>query len=102
MILPPERLYDFLFVTSNNYMPTCSSLGDITIKNIHSLEFDLTRSLKVKVYWVIRMPTYLFLLVNNSEYMSMCSILRDRAIQKMHDLEFDFSKSLKVKVDGAI
>ena len=54
-------------MTSNNYMPTCSIL-DIAIQNIHELEFDLSRLLRVKVHWVIRMPTYLFLLVNDSEY----------------------------------
>ena len=94
-------MYDFLFVTGNNYMPTCGILGDLAIQNIpvHELEFDLSRLLRVKVYWVIRMSTYLFLLVNNGEYIPMCSILRDIAIQNIHDLEFDFSRSLKVKVD---
>ena len=44
-----KAMYDFLFVIINNYMPTCSILGDIATKNIHDIEFDLSRSLKVKV-----------------------------------------------------
>ena len=67
-------MYDFLFVISNNYMPT-SILGDIAIQNVHDLEFDLSRSLKVKVYREIRMLTDDFPLVNNSKYVFICSIL---------------------------
>ena len=78
-------------MTSNNYMPTCSIL-DLAIQNIHDLEFDLSRSLKVKVYREIRMPTYYFLLLNNSKYIDICSILGDTATQNMHDLEFDISR----------
>ena len=69
---------------------------------MHDLEFDLSRSLKVKVYGVIRMLTYDFLLVNNSKYMHISSILQHIAIQNMHNLAFDLSRSMKVKVDGAI
>ena len=72
-------------------MPTCSILWDIAIQNIHDLEFDLSRSLKVKVD-DIRKPTYDFLLVNDGKYMPICSILGDIANQNMHDLEFDHSR----------
>ena len=67
-------MFVFLFVTSNNYMPTCNILGDIAIQNIHELDLDLSRSLKVKVYGVIRKPIHDFLLVNNSKYMAICGI----------------------------
>ena len=69
---------------------------------MNDLEFDLSRSLKVKVDDGIRKPTYDFILVNNSKYMPICSILQDIANENMHDLEFDLARSLKVKVDGAI
>ena len=36
---------------------------------MHDLEFDPSRSLKVKVDGAIRKPTYDFLLVNNYDYM---------------------------------
>ena len=50
-------------------MPTCGILRDIAIQIMHELEFNLSRSLKVKVYGIIRKPAYDFLLVNNGEYM---------------------------------
>ena len=59
-------MYDFLLVTSNNYMPT-SSTWDIAIQNMQDLEFDLTRSLKVESDGAIRKSTYDFLLENISE-----------------------------------
>ena len=74
----------------------------MAIQNMPDLEFDLSRSLMVKVDGAIRKPTYDFLLLNNSKDMSICSILRDIVTQKMHDLEFDLSRSLRSKVDGAI
>ena len=51
----------------SEYMHIWSILGDIATKNMYDLEFDLSRSLKVKFYSVIRKPTYDFLLVNNSD-----------------------------------
>ena len=84
-------------MTDNNYMNTGSILWDIAIQNLQDLKLDISRSLKVKVYGVIRMPTYDFLLVNNSKCMPISSILRDKATQNRHDFEFDL-----VKVDGAI
>ena len=39
---------------------------------MHDLEFDLSRSLKVKVHGAIEKPTYDFLLVNNYNYMLIC------------------------------
>ena len=79
-----------------------SILQDIATQNMHDHEFELSRSLKVKVYGGIRKPTYDFLFVNNSKYMPICRILWDIVTQNMHDLEFHLSMSLKVKVNGAI
>ena len=69
---------------------------------MHDLEFDLSRSLKVKVEDSIKKSTYDVLLVNNCNDILIFSILRDIATQNMHDLEFDLSRSLKVKVNGTI
>ena len=69
---------------------------------MHDLDFNLSRSLKVKVDGAIRKPTYDFLLVNDGEYMPICSILGDIATQNMHDLESVLSRSLKVEVNGAL
>ena len=35
-------------VNNSKYMPICSILEDIAPQNMHDLEFDLSRSLKVK------------------------------------------------------
>ena len=59
---------------------------------MQELEFDVSRSLKVKVDGAIGKPTYDFLLVNNSNYMPIISILRDITTQNMHDFEFDLSR----------
>ena len=69
-------------------MPIFSILWDMTIQNIHNLEFDLSRLPKVEVNVAIRKPTYDFLLVNYGKYMLICSILGDIATQNMCDLEF--------------
>ena len=69
---------------------------------MHDLDFDLSRSLTVKLDGAIRKPTYDFLLMNNSKYMPICNVLRDIATQNMHDLEFDLLRSVKVEVNGAI
>ena len=69
---------------------------------MHDLEFDLSRSLKVKGDDAIIKPTYDFLLVNNSEYMAICSTLQDIDTQNMQDLELDLSGSLTVEGNGAI
>ena len=73
-------MYDFLLVTSNNCMPTPST-WDIAIQNMQELEFDLTRSLKVKSDGAIKKSTYDFLSENISQYMPICSNLRDIPIQ---------------------
>ena len=65
--------YDFLLMNNSKYMPICSILGDIATQNMHDLEFDFSRSLKVEVDGAIRKPTYDFLLVNNSKHMPICS-----------------------------
>ena len=82
-------------------MVICSILGDIATQNMHDVEFDISRSLKVKEDGAIRKPTYDFLSVNNSKYVPICSILRDIATENRHELEFDLSKSLKVEVNVA-
>ena len=53
-------------------MPICSLLRDIATQNMHDIEFDLSRSLNVKVDNAIIKPTYDFLLVNIINYMLIC------------------------------
>ena len=45
-------------------------LRDIKLQNLGDLEFDLSRSLKVKSNGAVGLPIYEFLLVSNSNYMS--------------------------------
>ena len=53
-----KPMHDFLLVNSNNYMPICSIFRDtcIATQNMHDLEIDILRSLKVKVDAAIRKP----------------------------------------------
>ena len=44
-----EPIYDFLLVNDSKYPPICSILQDIATQNMHDLEFDLSRSLKVEI-----------------------------------------------------
>ncbi len=66
-----------------------------------TLDFDLSRSLKVKCDGVIGLPIYGFLLMVNSNIWPNTAFLRDISLQNMSDLEFDLSKSLKVKANDA-
>ena len=70
-----EPIYNFLLVNNSKYVPICSISQGIATQNMHDLEFDLPRSLKVKVDGAIRKPTCDFLLVNNSKYVPICIIL---------------------------
>ncbi len=63
------------------------------------LEYDLSRSLKVKCDSVIELPIYAFLLMFISNIWPNSAPLQDIRLQNLSDLEFDLSRSLKVKCD---
>ncbi len=65
------------------------------------LEFDLSRSLKVKSD-VIGLSLYAFLLMFNSNIWPNSAPLQDIRLYNLSDLGFDLSRSLKVKYDGVI
>ncbi len=65
------------------------------------LDFDLSRSLKVKCEGAIGLPIYGFLLMFNSNIGPNRAPLRDISLQNLGDLDFDLSRSLKVKANGA-
>ncbi len=69
---------------------------------LNDLDFDLSRSLKVKPIVAIRLPTYGFLLMFNCNIGSNSAPLQDIRLRNLSDLEFDLSRSLKVKSDGVI
>ncbi len=75
---------------------------DIRLRHLSDLEFDLSRSLKVKCDSVIGLPIYAFLLMFNSNILPNSAPLQDVRLQNLSDLEFDLSRSLKVKCDGVI
>ncbi len=52
-------------------------LRDISFQNMCDLDFDLSRSLKVKCNGALRLSIYEFLLVSNSNHMSICQRLHD-------------------------
>ncbi len=65
------------------------------------LNFDLSRSLKVKCNG-IGLYIYAFLLMFNSNIWPNSASLQDIRLRNMSDLDFDLSRSLKVKCDDVI
>ena len=65
------------------------------------LNFDLSRSLKVKCDSAIGLPIYDFLLMFNSNIGPNWALMRDIRLRNFGDLDFDLSRSLKVKSNGA-
>ncbi len=66
-------------------------------QNLSDLDFDLSRSLKVKSGDVIGLAIYGFLLMVDSNIGSDVAPLRDMMLSNLSDLDFDLSRSLKVK-----
>ena len=92
--------------TNGNFLQTCFSvtyglapLQDIRFRNLSDLEFDLSRSLKVKYDDVIGLSLYAFLLMFNSNMWPNSAPLQDMRLRNLSDLEFDLSTSLKVKCE---
>ena len=67
-----------------------------------NLDFDLSRSLKVKCRDVIGLPICGFLLMVNTNIGPNSARLRDIGLWNIGDLDFDLSRSLKVKCKSAI
>ena len=54
--------YDFLLMVNGNIWPNTASLQDIRLRNLSDLEFDISRSLKVKCDDVMGLAIHGFLL----------------------------------------
>ena len=87
---------------NSNIWPNSTPLQDIRLQNLSDLEFDLSRSLKVKCDDVIGLSLYAFLLMFNSNIWPDSAPLQDIRLQNLSDLEFNLSRSLKVKSDTVI
>ncbi len=74
----------------------------VSLKSLIDLEYDLSRSLKVKCDGAIGFPIYGFLLMLNSNIGPNYAPLRDIRLLNLGELDFDLSRSLKVKCDSAI
>ncbi len=86
---------------NSNIGPNSAALRDIRLQNIDDLDFDLSRSLKVKCDGAIGLPIYGFLLMVNSNIWPNTALLQDISLQNMSDLEFDISRSnLMVHLDS--
>ncbi len=83
----------------SNVWTNSGPLQDIRLQNLSDIEFDLSRSLKVKCDSVIGLPIYAFLSVFNSNIWPNFAPLQDIRLQNRSDLESDLSRSLKVKCD---
>ncbi len=77
-------------------------LWDLRLRNLCYLDFDLSRSPKVKFHGLFGLSIYGFLLMVNSNIEPYLAALQDKRIWNSIDLEFDLSMSLKVKCEGAI
>ncbi len=58
-------------MVNSNIGPNSAPLRDRTLWNLSGLNFDLSRSLKVKSDHAIQLPIYDFLLVSKSNHMSI-------------------------------
>ena len=71
-------------------------------RNLSDLDFDLSRSLKVKCESAIGLLIYGFLLVFNSNIGPNSAPLQDIRLRNFGDLEFDLSRSLKIRCGSVI
>ncbi len=85
-------------------MPNSALLQDIHVmlRNLSDLDFNLSRSLKVKCNRTNGLPIYASVLMFNSNMWPNSAPLQDIRLQNLSDLDFDLSRSLKVKCDGVI
>ncbi len=56
-------IYAFILMVNGNIGPNLAPLHDIRLGNLGDLDFDLSRSLKVKSNGAFRLPIYCFLFV---------------------------------------
>ena len=68
------------------------------LRNLSDLDFDLSRSLKVKCDGVIGLPIYGFLLMFNSNIWPNSAPLLDISFQNLVDLDINLSRSLRSNV----
>ncbi len=77
-------------------------MRDIRLRKFGDLDFDLSRSLKVKCDGAIGLPIYGFLSMFNSNIWPNMAPLRNYIrLQNLGDLEFDLSRSFKFKSNCA-
>ncbi len=67
-------------INSNILGPNQSPLQDIRLRNLSDLDFDLSRSLKVKSNGAVGLSMYEILLMSNSNPMSISHRLGDICI----------------------
>ena len=82
--------------------PNSAPLRDIRLSNLSDLEFDLSRSLKVKYDGFLGRPIYGFLLMFNNNIWPNSAPLHDIRLRNLNDLAFDLSRSIKVECGGVI
>ncbi len=75
-----------------NIGPNRDLLRHICFHNLGDLEFDLSRSLKIKCDGAIGLPTYGFLLMVNSNIWPNSAPLRGVRLRNLSDLDFDLFK----------
>ncbi len=88
-------IYCFLLMLSSNILPNLAPLREIRLHNLGDLDFDLSRSLKVKSSGVIGPPIYDILLVSNSNHMPTSHRLGVMVTQKK--ISYDNRLSLRAK-----
>ena len=87
---------------NSNIGPNKARLRDIRLRNFGDLEFDLSRSHKVKCEGAIELPIYGFLFMVNSYIWPSTALLREISLQHLSDLECDLSRSVKDISNGTV
>ena len=97
--------YGLLLLFNSNIWPISAPLRDIRLQSLSDLNFDLSRSLKVKCDSVIAFCIYAFLLMINSNIILVwpnTGPLQDIRLRNLSDLGIDLWRTLKIKCDDVI
>ncbi len=91
-----------MFNACSNIWPNSAPLRDTRLPNLSDLEFDLSRSLRIRCDSIIGLHIYGFLSMFNSNLWPNSAPLQDSKLRNQSELDFDLSWSLKVKCDDII
>ncbi len=95
-------VYGFPLMLNSSIWCNSAPLWDISVQNISDLEFELSRSLKVKCHGTTGLPIYGFLLIFNSNLWPNSAPVQDIRFWNVNGLNFYLSRAFMVRYVGAI